>query len=161
MHIDTTPPSSFRPKIEVLAAAVRGRVLVTFFTTDLLSGIDHYEVGIIDKTKPLTDLPAFVEAQSPYPLPIFTSGNLRVIVRALDRAGNIRDESVETYIASTISSFIEDNPLLLSTTILGIIVLLIFLNYLFGHRIFGRFKKLYKFWKRTSGDRSNWFSKKY
>ena len=134
---------------------------MTFFTTDLLSGIDHYEVGIIDKTKPLTDLPAFVEAQSPYPLPVFTSGDLRVIVRAVDRAGNIRDESVETYIPSTILSFIQDNPLLVSTAILGIIVLLIFLNYLFGHRIFSRFKKLYKFWKRTSGDRSIWFFRKH
>ena len=99
LHIDTTPPNRFKPKVEILTAAtVINRALVSFFTTDSLSGVDHYEVGIIDKTKSPLESPVFVEAESPYQLPTFISGNLRVIIRAMDGAGNVRDESVDAYV---------------------------------------------------------------
>ncbi|MDO8601282.1 MAG: cohesin domain-containing protein [bacterium] len=133
LYIDTTPPISFKPKIEVLTAAIIDRALVSFSTTDLLSGVDHYEVGIIDKTKSPLESPSFIEAESPYQLPAFISGNLVVIVRAQDRAGNVRDESADIYV-----------PLALKTIFiitLSIIFLLILLHYLFGHKIISRFKR--------------------
>lgn len=99
LHIDTTPPNRFKPKVEILTAAtVINRALVSFFTTDSLSEVDHYEVGVIDKTKSPLESPVFVEAESPYQLPSFVSGNLRIIVRAMDRAGNVRDESADAYV---------------------------------------------------------------
>jgi hypothetical protein len=52
VRIDTTPPAIFTPNIEYLSAAVIDRFLVSFVTTDALSGIDHYEVGVIDKSTP-------------------------------------------------------------------------------------------------------------
>ena len=137
LYIDTTPPLSFKPKIEILTAAVIDRALVSFSTTDLLSGIDYYEVGIIDKTKSPLESPSFIETQSPYQLPAFISGNLRVIIRAVDRAGNVRDESADI-----------DLPFSFKTIfiILVAILLLFMIYYLFSHKITPRFM----------GERSNY-----
>ncbi|MFQ6084486.1 MAG: cohesin domain-containing protein, partial [Candidatus Aminicenantia bacterium] len=68
LRIDTTPPAPFKLKMEFLAAAVIGRAFVSFSTTDALSGIDHYEVAIIDRTEPPLEAPVFIEAESPYQL---------------------------------------------------------------------------------------------
>jgi len=106
LYIDTAPPLPFKPKIEILTATVINRALVSFSTIDTLSGIDHYEVGIIDKTKSPLESPSFMEAESPYQLPAFVSGSLRVIVRAVDRAGNVRDESADTYLPLSSSTII-------------------------------------------------------
>ena len=54
------------------------------------------EVAVIDRTRPSPKSPIFVEAESPYKLPNMGSDLLTVIVRAIDRAGNIREASVET-----------------------------------------------------------------
>ncbi len=94
IRIDTLPPAEFYPRFDVLAAII-SRVLVSFSTTDSLSGVDHYEVGVIDRSVAPDVSPAFVEAESPYQLPTEVSGDLRVIVRAFDRAGNVRDGFVD------------------------------------------------------------------
>lgn len=100
LRIDSTPPAEFQPKVEILTAAIIQRAIVMFFTTDALSGIDHYEVAIIDKSAATTlSSPVFVEAESPYGIPRRTSPDIRVIVRAVDRAGNIREGTVDTTIA--------------------------------------------------------------
>ncbi|MFA6338945.1 MAG: cohesin domain-containing protein [Candidatus Paceibacterota bacterium] len=101
IHIDTTPPAEFTPKVEILTAAVIQRALISFFTTDALSGIDHYEVGVIDKEKAPTESPAFIEVQSPYQISSFSANSSRVIVRAIDRAGNVRDESTDVNVSSS------------------------------------------------------------
>ena len=146
LHIDTEPPASFKPRVEVLSAAIINRALVSFSTTDLLSGIDHYEVGVIDKTKSPLESPVFVQAQSPYQLPNFISGDLRVIVRAIDRAGNVRDESSDVYIRfSSRALFI---------AILSIFLILVILHYLFGHKIIARFKKAFRLLKEKENQNS-------
>src|SRR3989344_9334468 len=38
VHIDTTPPAEFTPRVEYLTAAILPRGLLSFFTTDALSG---------------------------------------------------------------------------------------------------------------------------
>ena len=55
-------PADFKPKAEYLVAAtiMVERTLVSFLTTDNLSGIDHYEVGVIDKSQPATESPVFL-----------------------------------------------------------------------------------------------------
>jgi hypothetical protein len=95
MRIDTTPPADFKPEANyVLAAtALIERSLVSFFTTDNLSGIDHYEVGVINKEDSLTQSPIFVQSESPFQVPV-DRANLNVIVRAVDNAGNVRDASI-------------------------------------------------------------------
>jgi hypothetical protein len=137
LRIDTAPPAEFTPKAEYLVAAVilSERTLVSFFTTDNLSGVNHYEVGVIDKNQPATESPVFVQAESPFQVPLNTGGKLEVIVRAVDHAGNVRDESVAVAIPFVLTRFITTNLvyILLAIILIGLVMLVA--HYLFGHHI--------------------------
>ncbi len=109
VRIDSSPPAEFKPRAEVLQAAILSRVFVYFETTDRLSGIDHYEIGIIDRKSAPEETPVFVEAKSPYQIPEKVSGNVRIIVRAFDVAGNVRDGVVDVYAASSIIESLSRN----------------------------------------------------
>jgi hypothetical protein len=126
MHIDTAPPAQFKPESNFLAAnaILSDRTLVSFFTTDNLSGIDHYEVGIIDKNQPATESPVFVEAQSLFQVPLVPNGKLQVIVRAVDKAGNVRDASIDVSPPVGIAKFFQDYLIyiLLMVVFLGLII---------------------------------------
>jgi hypothetical protein len=110
VRIDNTPPAAFEPKVDyVLAAAsLVERSLVSFFTTDNLSGVNRYEVGLIDKNGSITESPVFFQSDSPFQVPLNKDTNLRVIVRAIDNAGNIRDASIDILRPSTLNIFIKD-----------------------------------------------------
>ena len=135
VRIDTAPPAKFTPQVQYLvaAAALIDRALVSFFTTDNLSGVDHYEVGVIDKTQPTTVSPVFVQTESPYQIP--KGGNLRVIVRAIDHAGNVRDESIDVGSVSPIGDFVSHYLIYLLFGILVLIILGGVIHYLYGHHI--------------------------
>src|SRR3989344_4016179 len=137
MRIDTEPPAEFTPEANYLVAAVieAERTLVSFFTTDNLSGIDHYEVGVIDIIGPPTESPVFVQADSPFQVPLNADSKLRVIVRAIDKAGNIRDESIDVELPLMITKFIQDYLvyILIAIILLGFVMLI--LHYLVGHHI--------------------------
>ncbi len=142
MRIDTAPPADFKPEVNYLLAAIgfSERVLVSFFTTDNLSGVDHYEVGVIDKDQPATASPVFVQADSPFQVSL-TSNNLNVIVRAVDKAGNIRDVSTDVGAPPSPGKFIEENLVyILFAIILAGLVGLAF-HYLVGHHIIRYFRK--------------------
>lgn len=143
VRIDTVPPARFTPEIDYLVAAIifTDRTLVSFFTTDNLSGVDHYEVGIIDKNQPLTESPVFVQAESPFQVPLQTDGRLEVIVRAVDHAGNVRDESVAVEAPFFLTKFISEYIvyILAGIILLGLIILI--LHYLFGHHLIRVLKK--------------------
>jgi hypothetical protein len=142
MRIDTAPPADFTPEIDFLlgAVAMSQRALVSFFTTDNLSGLDHYEVGILDRSQPVTVSPAFVQAESPFQIPL-SSDKLSVIVRAVDKAGNIRDVSLAVAAPSFVQKFLKDNLVyLLLFIILAGIIGLIF-HYLVGHHIIRYLRK--------------------
>jgi len=111
-RIDTVPPLKFEPTINNLLAAsiLVKRTLVSFSATDQLSGISHYEVGVIDKSRPITESPAFIESESPFQVPFKDGSNLRVIVRAIDKAGNTRDTSIDVR-QSLITSVLTSNYL--------------------------------------------------
>lgn len=95
--IDTTPPASFLPKIDPSGKTSVSQPVVSFITTDALSGIDHFEIKIIDITPERNKVAEsfFIEASSPYQLPHFDVGKYMVAVRAYDKAGNWRNESVK------------------------------------------------------------------
>jgi hypothetical protein len=96
--IDTTPPALFTLSFE---PALRSPVMtsekpiVSFVTTDNLSGISHYELKLVD----LTEAPGeektkfFVEISSPYQLPLLEPGEYEVLVRVFDNALNWQDSS--------------------------------------------------------------------
>lgn len=139
LRIDSTPPVSFKPNLEFLLAAIIGRAFVSFSTVDALSGVDHYEVAVIDRTEPPLRSPVFIEAESPYQLPKIISGNLRVLVRATDKSGNARDEQVDGDFPEPILSVIKDKIVFILSGILALIFIYFILNFLFGQK--SRFRK--------------------
>jgi len=96
--IDTTPPAaftlSFEPTLRSPVMTAR-EPIVSFITTDSLSGLDHYDLKLIDLTKApqKKETGFFVEASSPYQLSSLATGEYEVIVRAFDRAMNWQDSS--------------------------------------------------------------------
>lgn len=117
IKIDTNSPAEFRPKVNLLTAAIAKQAIVSFFTTDALSGINHYEVAVFDKSKESGEAPFFVEAASPYRIQdVAEGGAIRVVVRAFDNAGNVRDGTVDIRNLNLIISLAKDNWIGLSVT---------------------------------------------
>lgn len=148
LRIDTNPPARFTPEVSyvVAAAIVVERALVSFFTTDNLSGIDHYEVGVIDKSQPVTESPVFVEAESPFQVP--NGGNLRVIVRAVDKAGNVRDESVNVGSPFALGAFIDSYLVWILLLIILLALGYFVFHYLFGHKVIPHLKRAWMIMRR-------------
>lgn len=140
MRIDTTPPRDFKPRIEILSATIISKTLVFFESTDALSGIDRYEVGVLDREKPDSS-PLFVVSQSPFEMPSGVSGSMRIIVRAFDKAGNAKDSTIDVAVSQSLLYFFKDNLLLV------LLILLVLLHFLFGHRIGHHIKRIFKFTK--------------
>jgi hypothetical protein len=135
LHIDTTPPAEFVPKVQILSDASAKHAVISFFTTDSLSGMDHYEAGILSG---LESSPVFVEAQSPFPLPQM-NGAFHVVIRAIDRAGNVRD--VTTAVSLKFSPLdLLSNPWTW-VGILGGLLFLVVLRLLFVHRLARRLRR--------------------
>ncbi len=123
------------------AAVLVNRALVSFFTTDNLSGIDHYEVGVIDKASPPTESPVFVDAQSPFQVPAASPAGLKVIVRAIDKAGNVRDESIDVKAPVLFGRFLSDYAPWILVAMLALILLGLGIQYAYGHHIIANLKR--------------------
>ncbi len=146
IRIDTQPPAKFTPKVEIYTEAFKkNNAMLSFFTTDSLSGVDHYEVAVIDKSDANDVSPLFVQTQSPYQLPTQSSGDIRAIVRVFDTAGNVRDESIDINLEPTLTKWFFDN---LITIVLGLLLLFVIIeilvHYLFGHHILNRAVRTFK-----------------
>ena len=138
LKIDTTPPAAFIPKIEHVLAAVAliERTLIVFSTTDNLSGVDHYEVGIIDKGQPVTVSPVFVHAESPFQASLPRASSFLVIVRAVDKAGNVRDASIDIKAGLLMERLVNEYLLYILLGILLVVTLPQMTRYIIGHRVF-------------------------
>ena len=139
-RIDTTPPAEFTPEVNYLTAAPLfvERTLISFFTTDNLSGVDHYEVGVLNKADSTTVSPSFVRAESPFQVPLQKDQKLEVIVRAIDGAGNIRDVSIDVQAPFLYQKFIKENIIYILLILIGLGILLFLLHYVWGfmrHRV--------------------------
>ena len=89
--VDKTPPAKFPIEIEPGNRTSVHQPIINFKTTDNASGIDHYELKIIEvdkvnDTKSLT--PLFIEINSPYRSLEIPLGKYDVLIRAYDKAGN-------------------------------------------------------------------------
>lgn len=95
--IDSTSPASFQIKVDPETKTAIRQPLISFMTTDALSGIDHYEIKVVDVTADRENKKDtfFIETSSPYQLPKLELGSYIVVVRAFDKAGNWRDESAK------------------------------------------------------------------
>jgi len=97
VRIDSTPPASFTPEVSPSTKTSVSQPLISFLTTDALSGLEHFEFKYIDITAPAreTETSFFIEVVSPYKLPTLKTGKYLAVVSAFDEAGNWRDESVK------------------------------------------------------------------
>ena len=96
VQIDTTPPAAFTPNVYPSTKTSDSQPIISFITTDALSGFDHFETKAIDITpnKKGQEAGFFVEAVSPYKLPNLFIGKYLLVIRTFDKAGNWRDESI-------------------------------------------------------------------
>ena len=97
LKIDSQPPAEFPIEVSPGARTSNRRPLINFFTTDTLSGMNHYELKIVplsvaEQPEAPARQPFFTEAGSPY-APELQLGKYDVIVRAYDNAGNFREIS--------------------------------------------------------------------
>lgn len=88
MMVDASPPLEF--KLRLKAAGIY------FNTSDLLSGLNRYEVRITDISHPQNVIiSGWIRQESPFLLNTEKPGNYRVLVRAFDEAGNFREEEIQ------------------------------------------------------------------
>ena len=138
MQIDTQPPAAFTPLADVIGSGSSTKALISFFTTDALSGVDHYEVAVTDNNASAVASPVFIQAESPYQLSVTQPGSYHAIVRAVDKAGNIRDESIDLTISLPFIEFLKKNDLQVILILLLFLILLFILHYFFGHKLLRR-----------------------
>ncbi|MFQ6049490.1 MAG: cohesin domain-containing protein [Candidatus Paceibacterales bacterium] len=100
VRIDTTSPALFTPTVEPSLKTIERQPLISFMTTDALSGLDHYQLKYIDITpeKKEEEVGFFTEVSSPHKLPSLEIGKYLVVVRAYDVAGNWREGTVKIQI---------------------------------------------------------------
>ncbi|UCE37747.1 MAG: Ig-like domain-containing protein [Thermoplasmata archaeon] len=93
VYIDTTPPNEFTPTADPSNWTNNAQPVISFSTTDDMSGIDYYNISI--------DYGVFSSQMSPYQLPSQTDGIHNITVRAYDMAGNYVEGYVDVYIDGT------------------------------------------------------------
>jgi len=166
IKIDQEPPAFFRVNVSPGLRTINKNPIFRFFTTDALSGLDHFEMKVIPLSQGLVSESLFFDVTSPYQAPNFERGRHQVIIRAVDQAGNTRDEAVVmTIIGATSRIFTPEGIDLIFFFIpwvwalLWLVLLLILILILFGYlwakhrhhvrhafredfgKIFGGFKK--------------------
>jgi hypothetical protein len=110
VKIDMTPPASFTPTVQPSEKTIERQPLVSFFTTDAVSGMDYYQLKYIDISpeKQEEEIGFFTEVSSPYKLPALEVGKFLVVIRAYDVAGNWREGNVKIDILSKELFFTKD-----------------------------------------------------
>lgn len=101
VNIDTLPPAAFAVNASPGARTTSRSPILRYFTTDSLSGFDHFEVKVVSLRGAEGEAAFFFEAASPYQLSSLSAGRYEAVVRAYDKAGNVRDESVTLTILSS------------------------------------------------------------
>ena len=97
VRLDTTPTADFKINVEPSSRTTQLHPIINFSTTDVASGLEHYEIKIIPLSPvvhaaTIETLPQgfYVEAESPY-IPELVPGKYDILVRAFDVAGNARE----------------------------------------------------------------------
>lgn len=101
VKIDNCPPPKFEPRTDIFSG------FIYFEAKDLHSGIDYYEISVLNITESPTATPFFIEATSPFKIPERQPGKYSVIVRAYDKAGNYQTAEIRFQILSPIISIEE------------------------------------------------------
>lgn len=107
VRIDNEPPAQFQINISPSARTTNPNPIFRFFTTDALSGLSHWEMKIIPLSPGETVQALFFEVNSPYQAIDLEPGRYHIAVRAVDKAGNTRDETAPLTILGKYSWFID------------------------------------------------------
>ena len=107
-QIDTEPPEPFGIKFVDDAGADNPRPVISFSTTDDLSGVDYYKIKI--NNGDFAAIPREQIINNFYVLPLQTSGPKQILVMALDKAGNYAVAYVEFIVKSITPPVITDYP---------------------------------------------------
>ena len=91
--VDTTAPERFDILLDVSGWTTNTRPTASFSTADAVSGVDRYEYSV--------DGSEWQPASSPLALPSLSDGVHRLLVRAVDRAGNGTTESIDIFTDTT------------------------------------------------------------
>jgi len=111
IRIDITPPKDFIPRVETYTRLIGYQTMVYFETTDDFSGVDHYEVSLIDLSAREPSRSFFTEEISPYRVPFKKAGKYNAIIKAVDRAGNTRESEARFRLVTPFISYIEGKGL--------------------------------------------------
>lgn len=113
VKIDGTPPAEFKINISPGTRTTSRLPIIDFFTTDNLSGIDHFELKIVPLNPENIGIEFgtenfFIETQGRYiPPEKLSLGDYDIIVRAYDIAGNVREVVEQLSIVNPIFSTTE------------------------------------------------------
>ena len=113
--------------------------------------MDHYEVGVMDKSEENVSSPVFIQSESPYIISN-TDKSTHVIIRAFDKSGNVREVSVDLYKGVTLVMTLKKYALYLFMFITFILLLELILHYLFGHHILNHLKRMMFIFGKISSD---------
>ena len=123
IKIDATPPAAFPVVFSPGARTSNRRPVISFETTDAVSGLDHYELKLIPldltlrggKSISRRETPFFIEAVSPYSEEL-ELGRYDVIILAYDKAGNFYQASEHLTVTTPVFEFIRASGLRFSGT---------------------------------------------
>ena len=91
--VDLSPPLVFTPVANPADWASNNRPVISFGTSDIITGIDHYELAV--------DSQAFTKVSSPYKLPVTADGEHLITVKAFDKVGWVTVGTTKVYIDTT------------------------------------------------------------
>ncbi|MEK7557275.1 MAG: hypothetical protein AAB538_04835, partial [Patescibacteria group bacterium] len=107
--VDTAPPAAFPLQVNPAKRTSERTPVLNFDTTDAHSGVSHYGLKLVP-LRPVAQaqeaVPFFIEVQSPYISPSLELGKYDAIVRAYDRAGNIREVIERVHIVTPVLGFL-------------------------------------------------------
>ncbi|MBI2591773.1 MAG: hypothetical protein HYW34_03805 [Candidatus Brennerbacteria bacterium] len=146
VKIDNQPPAGFDINVSPGKRTANKNPIFRFFTTDGLSGFDHFQMKIIPLFEDFGEQGLFFEASSPYQAPTLKPGRYQVIIRALDNAGNSKDESVTMNILGSFSQFIDQEGINFFLFFIPWITALYFIGFLALISLF----VLFILWRRHS-----------
>jgi len=105
VKIDNQSPAAFKVEVTPGKRTTDRKPVFRFFTTDAFSGIDHFEMKIVPLSYEIEAQGLFFQVVSPYQTN-FKPCRYEVVIRALDRAGNSKSESVTLSIIKPIHRFV-------------------------------------------------------
>lgn len=144
IRVDTTSPRDFTPKIVTYSKLIGYQTMVYFETGDDFSGIDHYEASVIDLNGSEPARSFFTEQISPYKIPDTKAGKYNVIIKAIDKAGNIKEGEARFRLMTPLITNIEGKGLEIKGFLFPwwlIVVLLVISSLLLVSLIWMIFKK--------------------